>query len=216
MKIKQSVMCQLGLFGLAVLYSLYMAGHMPDTVPTHWNAAGHVDAYGSKWINLLLLPGVLLFMTGLTLALPKLSPQKFEIEPFEQTYSYIMVLVTAMMLCLHIVIVQTSAGAHTDMNTVMFVILFAFFALLGNVMGRIKRNFYMGVRTPWTLADERVWHSTHRFTGRLWLAGGILGAVAALAGAPFWLDLGFLLVVSMLPIGYSYVEYQKLPKDSGS
>jgi uncharacterized membrane protein len=214
MKIKQSVVIQLGMFAVAALYSLYFAARMPDTVPIHWNAAGQVDGYGSKWTGLFMQPGVSLMMILLTVALPKLSPRKFEIEPFEHTYSYIMVLVGALMLCLHVAVVQAAAGTHLDMSRVLFAVLFAFFGLMGNVMGKVKQNFYMGIRTPWTLADERVWHSTHRFGGRIWLAGGAIGMVASLAGLPFSASITYLLIIAFIPVLYSYFAYQKLPKDS--
>jgi uncharacterized membrane protein len=96
------------------------------------------------------------------------------------------------------------------MNRTMMFVLFAFFALLGNVMGKIKRNFFMGIRTPWTLADERVWHATHRYAGRLWLVGGTIGAIAALIGLPFSFGIGFLLVIAFLPVFKSYFLYLRL------
>jgi uncharacterized membrane protein len=212
MKIRISVVAQLGLFVVAMLYSLYMAQHLPDTVPTHWGINGKPDQYGSKWTNLLLMPGVIVFMALLTPVLAKISPRKFQMASFEDTYGYAMFLCGGLMLALHIVIVQASMGAHLDMNKTMMFVLFAFFALIGNVMGKIKQNFFMGIRTPWTLADERVWHATHRYAGRLWLIGGTAGAIGALIGVPFGLEIGFFVVLAFVPVLKSYLLYVKLAK----
>lgn len=210
MKIKISIAAQLALFVIAIAFSLYMSQHLPDTVPTHWGLNGKPDQYGSKWTNLLLMPGVMVFLALLTPALAKISPRKFEVASFEETYGYAMFLCGGLMLALHIVIVQASTGEHLDMNRTMMFVLFAFFALLGNVMGKIKQNFFMGIRTPWTLADERVWHATHRFAGRLWLVCGVIGAIGALLGVPFMIEFGFLLVMAFVPVVKSYLLYGKV------
>jgi uncharacterized membrane protein len=207
------MLAQLGLFVAALIYSLYMATHLPDVVPTHWGLNGKADQFGSKWEDLLLMPGVMLFMVVLTAVLPRISPRRFEIGTFEATYGYVMLLCSLMMMALHVVIVQSAAGAHVDMTRMMMFVVFAFLALMGNVMGKIKRNFFMGIRTPWTIADERVWHATHRYAGRLWLLGGLAGAVAALFGAPFGIETVYLLVLAFLPVVKSYFIYSKL--DSG-
>ena len=210
MKIRVSTAAQLGLFVVAMAYSLYMAAQLPDTVPTHWGLNGQPDSYGSKWMDLLLMPGVILLMAALTPALAKISPSQFQVGAFEETYGYVAFLVGALMFAIHVVIVQASIGRHLDMTRLMMFVMFAFFALIGNVMGKIKRNFFMGIRTPWTLADERVWIATHRYGGRLWLVGGVIGAIAALIGVPFAILIALLLVMAFLPILKSYQLYQKL------
>ncbi len=216
MKTRVSILAQLLLFVVALLYNLYMAGRLPETVPTHWGFNGKPDAYGSKWENLLIMPGVILLMIVLTAVLPKISPRRFQMDTFEDTYGYVMLLVSGLMLTLHIVIIRSSAGLHLEPSKAMMFVLFAFFALMGNVMGKIKRNFFVGIRTPWTLADERVWHATHRYAGRLWMLGGILGALAALLGAPFWAEMVFLLILALLPVVKSYLIYVKLGPDTAN
>jgi uncharacterized membrane protein len=210
MKIRTSVLAQLGLFIASLLYSLYMSSRLPDVVPTHWGLTGKPDAYGPKWVNLFLMPGVILFMVLLTLVLPRISPRRFLIQPFAETYGYVMLLVSGLMVTLHVIIVQASTGHPLDMTKAITFVLYAFFALLGNVMGKIKRNFFMGIRTPWTLADERVWHATHRYAGRLWLVGGTLGAFGALLGVPFLWEMIYLMALAFLPVIKSYLIYVKL------
>src|SRR5207245_165852 len=112
--------------------------------------------------HLLLLPGAMAAITLLTLVLPWLSPRSFEVEPFRQTYGYIMALVVALIGYLDVVILWASLNQGLWMYQLLIGGIFLFFALLGNVLGRVRRNFWMGVRTPWTLASEAVWNQTHR------------------------------------------------------
>jgi uncharacterized membrane protein len=90
--------------------------------------------------------------------------------------------------------------------------MFLFFALMGNVLGRIRRNFYMGVRVPWTLASERVWNDTHRLAAWLMVAGGLTGFVMLMAGLPVAAALAVLGVVLVVPVVYSFVHYKQLER----
>src|SRR5262249_10492038 len=90
---------------------------------------------------------------------------------------------------------------------------FVFFALLGNVLGQVRRNFWMGVRTPWTLANETVWIQTHRLTAWIFVAGGLVGFVAVVAGAPLvWCFISFLVLLVAVPVVYSFVLYKRLER----
>ncbi len=210
MTTKKSIQIQL-LFLLAILtFTFYMASRMPDTVPIHWNAAGKVDGYGSKWTSLAFGPGSTLFTLALTLAIPALSPKKYEVATFEPTYSYIMVVVSLLMSTISVVITLGSAGYTFDMTRVMMAILFGFFALLGNVLGKTRPNYYMGVRTPWTLSSEKVWHATHRAAGRLWTFGGVIGLIASICGLPFWFGFTLFMLMAIHPVLNSYLLYRKI------
>jgi len=212
MKLKTSLYIQLGLLVLTMAIGVYFYQSLPERVPTHWNIHNQVDQYGSKWTSLVMGPGMVLFDIFLTLMLPKISPKNFEIDKFETTFSLAMVMVTIMMVLLSILILQVTAGSHIDIGQWMMVIMFGFFAFIGNIMGKVQRNFFMGVRTPWTIASEPVWDATHRLAGRLWVVGGILGVVASLLGAPMMFSIVFLLVISLYPVLASYFIYQKIGK----
>jgi uncharacterized membrane protein len=131
-------------------------------------------------------------------------------EGFSSTYGYVMTLVSGLFLTLHAVVLQASTGSGMDIGRVAMAAIFVFFALMGNVMGRVKQNFWVGVRTPWTLADERVWKETHRSAGKLWLVGGAIGAVASILGLPEAISIGLLLVLAFAPVVQSYLIYRRL------
>lgn len=209
MNIRNGFLVSLAIALAAFVFSYVLSASMPDVVPMHWNAAGQVDGYGSKSTGLYFLPGMMLGLAFLMLALPKLSPRKFEVENFESTYATVFVLVMAMMGVLHVVIVRGAAGQVADVTKTMMIVLMLFFAFMGNWMGKVRRNFYMGIRTPWTLADERVWDVTHRVASRVWFFGGLIGAVLAVF-LPFGVTFGGFMAMCFYPVVLSYFIYRRL------
>ncbi len=197
---------------LAFGASALLYPRLPQTVPIHWNIHGEVDGYGDKSYGLFLMPGIMALMLGLFRALPWLSPRRFGIDEFRSTWLFIMVAVIGSLGYIHVMMLWTVWRGPIDVLRAITAGLFVFFALCGNVLGRVKRNFYVGVRTPWTLASERVWTDTHRMTARLFVASGVLGVAAILAGMPGWMSIGFILIVSLVPVVYSLVLYKRLER----
>ena len=98
-----------------------------------------------------------------------------------------------------------------DIGRAMIGGMFLFFALLGNVMGKVRKNFYIGIRVPWTLASDRVWNDTHRLAAWLMVAGGILGFLLVISVPFAWL-IGVMLVTFLIPVVYSFVHYKALER----
>jgi uncharacterized membrane protein len=86
------------------------------------------------------------------------------------------------------------------------------FALLGNVMGKVRRNFFIGVRTPWALANERVWNATHRFAAKTFVLGGVIGFALTAVGVKGWLPFAVLMAGALIPVGYSLLVYKQLER----
>ncbi|HEY0866827.1 MAG TPA: SdpI family protein [Fimbriimonas sp.] len=210
MTLRRAVLWQLGAFGASVAASAVYGAFLPDRVPTHWGLSGQPDAWGSKWINLLMMPGMLLAFIVLTLVLPAISPKGYRIESFSGTYGYVMALVSGLFLTLHVIILQASLAPSLDMGRFIIAAIFGFFALIGNVLGRVKRNFWVGIRTPWTLASEQVWKETHRSAARLWLIGGIVGVLASLVGVNPPLLFAYLMVLAFVPVFQSFLISRRL------
>jgi uncharacterized membrane protein len=192
--------------GSAVIYPA-----LPDRVPTHWNIRGEVDAYGPKTVPTLLMPAIMTGLLALFCALPWLSPAKFQVDTFPRTYSLIVVLTIGLQTYLHAAILAATMHPKMDVGRWLLGGLFLFFALMGNLMGKVRRNFWMGVRVPWTLASERVWNDTHRVTAWLYVGAGLIGCVLCLLG---WVLIatGLLLVAAFAPIGYSLWRYKSLER----
>jgi uncharacterized membrane protein len=148
----------------------------------------------------------------LSLALPWLSPQQFSIDRFRSTYKFLMALVVTLFGYIHLMALAGSMELGIDTTKALLGGMFLFFALLGNMLGKVQRNFFVGIRTPWTLADETVWIRTHRVAAWVWTVGSLLGIVAIVAGLWVLWALAVFLVMALFPVVYSLVLYKHLEK----
>ena len=195
------------LIGTAVAYP-----HLPNVIPIHWDAYGRVNGWGPKWSLFLYGPGLMLFIVLMFRALPWLSPEKFEVDSFRTTYLYIMIVTIAMLAYIQILILLGSLGMAVDMSRTIEGGICLLIALLGNVMGKVRRNFFVGIRTPWTIANERVWNVTHRVAAKTLFAGGLLGLIAVLLRAPFWAPITLIMLAALAPAAYSLIFYKQLER----
>lgn len=189
---------------------------LPDTVPTHWNIHGEPDAWTAKtdvfWV-FFLMPTLMAVFALLLPVFPWLSPKHFELDVFRDTYGYVMTLVVALLGYLHGVILWNTL--HPDARLIRWLVggIFLFFALMGNVLGRVRRNFWIGVRTPWTLASDAVWIQTHRLSAWLFVLAGLGGFVAVLLGVPLAVCFFGLIGAALIPVVYSLVLYKRLERE---
>jgi uncharacterized membrane protein len=205
---------------LAVLtfgVSFWLYPSLPDRIPTHWNIRGEVDGYGSKQWAVFLMPAFMVGMLVLFYFLPALSPKHFEVDTFRPTYLYIMVVVMTLFAYLHLLILyavwRTAIQQQQfDMGRPLVAGIFLMLALLGNVLGKVRRNFYIGVRVPWTLASDRVWNDTHRLAAWIMVAAGLLGFVMILVGVPVLYTFVPFIGALFVPIIYSFAHYKALER----
>jgi uncharacterized membrane protein len=185
----------------------------PEKVPTHWGPSGKPDAYTPREAilpMLWLMPGITLAMILLSRALPWLSPNNYTVETFRPTYEYIFFLVTLLFTYLHAVILLTQMQILTDVSRCLVGGIFVLFAAMGNVMGKVRKNFFVGIRTPWTLASDTVWEATHRLGAWCFVGIGVLGLVLLFTPlSPLWL-LTLVVVMPLIPVFYSLWLYKRL------
>jgi uncharacterized membrane protein len=189
---------------------------LPEQVPIHWNIRGEVDGSVPRdgaLSYLLVLPEVMAGVVLLTLVLPWLSPRQFEVDRFRDTYFYFMALVVGVFAYIHAVALTASLQIGFDFNRVLLGGMFLFLAAIGNVLGKVQRNFWMGVRTPWTLASEAVWVRTHRLAAWLFVAGGLAGFVGTLIGLHPVICFSLFGVAAIWPVFYSLILYKRLEKE---
>jgi uncharacterized membrane protein len=197
--------------------SVWLYPTPPERIPIHWNIEGKVDGYGSKHWAVFLMPAFMAGMLVLFYCLPALSPRHFEVDTFRSTYLYIMVLITALFAYIHLLTLYgtwKSVFQHQqyDIGRPLVAGIFLMFALLGNVLGKVRRNFYIGVRVPWTLASDRVWNDTHRLAAWVMVAAGLLGFVLAISGLNLIYAFVLLIGSAIIPIVYSFVHYKALER----
>jgi DNA-binding transcriptional ArsR family regulator/uncharacterized membrane protein len=200
----------------AIIAPAWLYPGLPDQIPTHWNIEGKVDGYGGKW-TLFAFPGLMAGMLVLFYFLPALSPKHFEVDTFRPTYLYIMDIVLGLFAYMQGVLLYTvyqsvHAGASFDLGRGFMAGLFLFFALMGNQLGKVRKNFYIGVRVPWTLASDRVWNDTHRLAAWVMSAGGVIGFVLTVLGLSILVSIVILIVSALFPVVYSFVHYKALER----
>ena len=186
---------------------------LPSAVPTHFNLQGEANGYTPKWALYLVGPGLMAAMLLFTWLLPKLSPKHFEMESFRSTYLQIMVMLVGMMAYIDATILWAGVGHSVNAAQATLAGVCLVFAMLGNVMGKVRRNFFIGVRTPWTLASERVWNATHRFAAKTFVVGGLAGAALIALGIDGWPPVTALLAGAFIPVFYSLYFYKQLERN---
>ena len=197
---------------IATIATAAWYAELPASVPVHWNIEGRPDGFGSRALLWLLGPGLMSGVLVLGLCLPWLSPRRFELETFKATYSYFMLLIICLIgffhgATLHAILIGALA-IHRTIWAGVFVLLI----LLGNPMGKVKRNFYIGIKTPWTLASARVWHATHRLCARLMVLSGSLGLMALFSGAGSWIVILLASAWGVIAVTFSLIYYKRLEK----
>jgi len=165
-----------------VAIAIYGWATLPDVVPVHWNAAGQIDRNGSK-LELLILPAAAAGSYFLLRFLPRIDPGRANYAQFAGAYAAIRLLILAGLTAMAAVTVLAAGGAPIDMARVIGVITGLLVASTGNLMGKVRPNFFVGIRTPWTLTSKRSWVKTHRVGGWVLTAFGLALVLAALLGA---------------------------------
>jgi len=200
------------LTALVAIATVAVYPRLPDFVPSHWNLHNQPNGYSHKYMLFVFGPG---FMVGIMLlmrALPWLSPKNFEVDSFRSSYLQIMLMLVCMFAYFQGLLIWGALGHSMDVGRAIIGGACLLFALLGNLMGKIRRNFYIGIRTPWAIANERVWNATHRFAAKTLVIGGLIGVLLTAIGVDGWPLLALLLAAALIPAIYSLVFYKQLER----
>ncbi|KKG07884.1 SdpI family protein [Methanosarcina sp. 2.H.A.1B.4] len=204
-----------GLVLLSFILSIYFYPQVPEQMATHWNSEGEVDGYMSKLWGLFFMPLVITGLVIMFLVIPKIDPLKENIAKFRKYYDGFIAIMVLFMVAVHLQILLWNTGIQISPNAVIPVGIGLLFYYIGILTENAEQNWFIGIRTPWTLSSERVWKRTNRLGGKLFKIAGI----AAIFGAFFpELAIYFILVpvifVAGITVVYSYIEYQKELKEN--
>ena len=158
-------------------------------------------------------------MAGMAVAyalLPVISPRRFEIKPFARTYGSIVLATLAFMLVVGTAALLAGAGYRVSVDLVAPVAVGALLMVIGNFMGKFRKNFFVGIRTPWTLTSDVVWERTHRFAGWLFVLAGAVWIVGGLLRASPAVLVVAVLVAMLVPAVYSYFLYRRVERQPHS
>ncbi len=197
---------------VAVAVSIWAYPRLPPTVATHWDLRGAPDGFSSRLLAVSIVPVVLLVMTGLYNVLPKLDPRGENYAKFLSTYWLIANAVIVFVLVAHAMIIASGLGYSVRIDRLMPLGFGLLFIFLGNYITRVEPNWFVGIRTPWTLSSDTVWRKTHRTGGWLMVLGGFVLAVGAFIlphGAFLPLFVTTIVIVALIPIVQSYVLWKR-------
>ena len=213
MNMRKSEIIVLGIILLSFIIGIYLYPQMPEKMASHWNTQGQIDGYMSKFWGLFLMPFVLVGLALLFTAIPRIDPLKANIEKFRKYYDGFIILFFIFMLSIHFQVILWNIGIKISSNVILPIGIGILFFYVGILCENIKRNWFIGIRTPWTLSNDVVWDKTHKIGGKLFKIAGVV----VLFGIFFqkytlFFILAPVILVAAYTIIYSYVEYQKEKK----
>ena len=196
------------------IVSIYFYASLPSQVPIHWNIKGQVDGYSGRFFGAFGIPLMNLFFYFFFILLPYLDPKKANYAKFSSAYKLIRNTFHIFFAGIQAIVLLVALGHPVNVSMFIGLGTSLLIVVIGNVMGKFKHNYFVGIKTPWTLANEEVWAKTHRMAAPLWVVGGIISAIfAILGGESFFIALLIIVsVISIVPIVYSYIIFKKLNK----
>jgi uncharacterized membrane protein len=186
---------------------------LPHEIPIHWNAAGEPDNYAGRIWGAFLLPLTALGIYLLFLVIPSLDPKRANYEKFAGTYHLLRVVFVLYMVFLQgITLYAIILGGEQLNNNLVLLTVAVLFIIIGNYMPRMRPNWFVGIRTPWTLSSEEVWRRTHRLGGQVFVVAGFLMGLAAFLPAAwsFIVVIAAAIISAGIPIAYSYWMYRQV------
>lgn len=201
---------------LALIGTMFVAAAVswsgaPERVPVHWNLEGQIDRYGGRFEGLLLPPLLALAVYALLLFLPRIDPGRANYATFAGAYTVFRLALVVFLASLFAIAQLALRGQRVSMQTLIPLLVGALFVVLGALMGKIRPNWFVGIRTPWTLSSKDAWIRTHRLGGWLFVLSG-LATLAATSLGPAWsrgVLIGGVAITALVSTAYSYFVWRQ-------
>ncbi|MDD1698195.1 MAG: DUF1648 domain-containing protein [Methanoregula sp.] len=182
----------------------------PDRIVSHWDAAGEADGSMSKFWGLFLIPIIMTGFVALLAVLPRIDPHKKNYEKFRDYYDGFILLFALFLLAIQVQIILWSIGYQISPNITFPILIGMLFIYLGFLLEHAEQNWFVGIRTPWTLSSTTVWKKTHELGGKLFKIAGVISCLGVFAGVYALLFVLIpALIVAVITVAYSYYEFQK-------
>ncbi len=203
--------------GAVVVFGLLNLHRLPAELPTHWNIRGEVDGWTGKNLAVVLLPGIGLAIGLLLAFLPKVDPRRANFPLHEDAWWLIANTLLLFLAGVQLFVIGSGLGWAVSMERVIGVGVGGLMVVMGNYLTRVRQNWFLGIRTPWTLSSEKSWRETHRLGGWLFVAGGlfILGATLVTSRLAPWAVLVGVGVPAVVSLVYSYLVWRNDPESGG-
>ncbi|MGI5921084.1 MAG: SdpI family protein [Syntrophomonadaceae bacterium] len=185
--------------------------HLPPQVPGHWNIHGEVDAYYSRQFGAFFVPLMTVGIYLLMLFIPMIDPRRENYVRFSGAYTFLRWALVLFFTVLYLATILIALGYTVDVALIIKAMVAVLLIVTGNYMGQFRHNYFVGIRTPWTLANEEVWQQTHRMGAKIWVAGGLVCLVMAPIKSVWAAYVFFtsIMIMTLVPIVYSYILFKK-------
>ncbi len=211
---------RLARFPLVVAALMFIAGlliyrHLPERIPMHWNMQGAIDRWSERSIpNVFFQPLIVIAMGLLAWALPRIDPLRHSYGRFKASYYLIIDIIVALMALLYAITLYAAFNTTVPVGVIVPVSVGLLLALIGNQLAKVRRNFFIGIRTPWTLASDAVWTRTHRIGARIFMFAGLGAALAAFLPSPYNFVVFMVIVLgaSVAVLAISYLLYRRIER----
>ena len=200
---------------LGVLLSAAVYTRLPETMAVHWNVRGKADGWMPRPAAAFFAPALMLALWAVLRGVRHLDPRQESYARFDDAYETIVAAVLVLVLATHGITIAAALGYRVPIGKLVPALVGALFVVVGNVMPRLRPNWWFGVRTPWTLSNDRVWTRTHRLAGFSMAAAGIVLILAALALPPTMglpVMLAAVVAAVIAPTLYSYLSWRREQK----
>ena len=187
---------------------------LPEEVPVHWGQNG-VDGYQSKGMAFVTLHAIMIFIYVLMMVIPKIDPKKKNFNYFSKGYMIINYALISLFFVINTMILLICLGYNIPMEKLAGPFVGGLFMILGNYLQQARANFFIGIRTPWTLSNDEVWRKTHRLGGKLFMGGGLLILLTFFMPIDweFYIITGVVAVIVIVPTVYSYLLFRAMIKE---
>ena len=206
---RKAEMFSLAIVLLSFAIAAYFYPIMPDQIVSHWNIEGNVDGYMDKLWALFLMPVISVVLLLMFLAIPRIDPLKENIKAFRSYFDGFIMLIMLFLLYVFLLTIFWSRGVRFDMGQVLSPAFAILFYYCGILIENAKRNWFIGIRTPWTISNEIVWDRTHELGGKLFKLAGIIAVFGVFRYYSFYLVLVPIILFAAYLFVYSYLEFQK-------
>ena len=208
---KTNMLSILLIVGTALVWAFFYS-QLPAQIPMQWGVNGEVNWTAPKLYGMFMNMGMLVVLYLVLRYSPKLDPKKQNYKRFSKSYGKIAFIILLTMVFVNFFTVLTSAGYDLPINRIIPVLIGLLFIGTGNYMQQVKPNYFIGIRTPWTLKNDDVWRKTHRFGSKTFILAGVLftASVFLSAEAAAYYILPAVLLLLLLPVAYSYLSYRKI------
>lgn len=211
MKFDKKEFILIALILLMFIVSLYLYPIMPESMPIHWNAKGEIDGYGSRFVGLFLMPVFLAGIYILFLFAPEMAIYNKNFEKFKNYFYGFKVFLILFFITIYIASLLPNFSIEVNMGYIMVPALAVLFFYTGYILKFAKRNYFIGIRTPWTLTNEKVWDKTHKLGSKLFMASSVLMLFSLFfPESSIWVVIILIIAVVLFSFVYSYLEYKRV------